>query len=39
MFDLVIQNGNIVGLNKIFKGSIYIKDGKISAITVEKSGY
>lgn len=35
MFDLVIQNGNIVGLNKIFKGSIYIKDGKISAITVE----
>ena len=35
MYDLVIKNGNIVGLDNIFKGNIYIKDEKIVAITTE----
>jgi len=35
MFDLVVKNGKIVGLNKVFKGNIYIEKGKIAAITAE----
>ena len=35
MIDLIIKNGTIVGLNQIYKGNIYIKDGKITAISEE----
>ena len=32
MFDLIVKNGQIVTTEKIFKGSICIKDDKIAAI-------
>lgn len=32
MFDLLIKNGNIVTKDRVFKGSVAIKDEKISAI-------
>jgi len=35
MWDHVILNGTIVTGNETFKGNIYVKDGKISAITNE----
>ena len=35
MFDLVIKNGLVVGLDKICKQNIYIKDEKIVAISGE----
>lgn len=37
MFDLCIENGTIVTPEKEIKGHIYIKDGKIAAITASPS--
>lgn len=37
MFDLCIKNGVIVDSNYLFKGNIYVKDGKIAAVTDDET--
>ena len=37
-WDHIIKNGTIVTSKDLFKGNVYIKDGKIAAITSEDFG-
>ena len=38
MWDLAIKNGTCVTSTESFKADIYVKDGKIAAITTEDLG-
>jgi allantoinase len=33
IFDLLVQNGNVVGTDEIFEGNIYVRGDKIAAVT------
>ena len=37
MYDTLIKNGTIVTPSEMFKADIYIKDGKIAAVTADAS--
>ena len=38
MWDLVVKNGVLVNSHDSYKANIYVKDGKIAAITTEDLG-
>ena len=39
MFDLRVKNANIVTSQRVFSGEIYVKDGKIAAITAPNTEF